>query len=256
MRKRAREFNRKGHKNNVIASKDVDVHPHLLSWSALEEHLQHKPKSIKKIAVRSHNENKLWQLLGQYGQVAIPVSVNDEMGSPIQAELSLEQYSEDEFFEALERNKPKLILVLDQVTDTRNLGSIARSAAFFGIPWIVMPRDRQASITTATLSTAQGAFAHVNPVNVVNLSRTLERLKSDLNIWVIGTAMEGEPVHELSGQYEHAAIVLGNEAKGMRPLTTKKCDRIVTIPGHKTRVESLNIAVAAGICFHELSTLR
>ena len=256
MRKRVREYNRKGFNKTGNAGKDIVGNPYLVSWSALEEHLIHKPGSIKRISVRSNNEKKLWQILGEHEQTAIPVAINDDMGSPIEAELTLDQYSEDEFFEAIELSKPPLILVLDQVTDTRNIGSIARSAAFFGIKWMIMPRDRQASITTATLATAQGAFAHVNPVTVVNLSRTLDRMKSELNIWVIGTAMDGEPIRELVGQYDHAALVLGNESKGMRPLTAKKCDRIATIPGTKSRVESLNIAVAAGICFHELATVQ
>lgn len=254
MRKRVREYNRKGINKSGSSGKDTVGNPCLVSWSALEEHLAHKPESVRKICVRSFNEKKLWQILGEYQQAAIPVTIDDDIGSPIEAELALDQYSEDEFFEAIGHSKPKLIAVLDQVTDTRNIGSIARSAAFFGVKWIVMPRDRQASITTATLATAQGAFAHVNPVTVVNLSRTLDRLKSELNIWVIGTAMDGEPIRCVTGQYDNVAIILGNEAKGMRPLTTKKCDRIVTIPGHESRVESLNIAVAAGICFHELST--
>ena len=255
MRKRVREFNRKSNKVGSQGS-NLESAPCLQTWSALEEHLIHKPDSIGTITVRASNEKKLRQILDQYSMSGTTVRVSDEIGSPIAAELRVNEYTEDELFDALNFEKPRIIVMLDQITDTRNLGSIARTAAFFGIKWMIMPRDRQASITTATLSAAQGAFAHVNSATVVNLARVIDRLKDELNYWVIGTAMQGEPIKNLIGQYDHVVVILGNEATGMRSLTAKKCDRITTIPGHETRVESLNIAVAAGICLHELSSSR
>ena len=80
------------------------------------------------------------------------------------------------------------VLALDHVTDPRNLGAIVRTAAYYGIKYIILPKDRQVLLTPASVGTAQGGFALTNLVVVTNLARFLGVLKSK-NYWVIGAAL-------------------------------------------------------------------
>lgn len=226
----------------------------LESWSALSEYLQCAPNMLIRIEVQDASYEKMLKMLQQYDCKIKPV-VQSELLSPFRAELKIPEYSEMELLEALtDKEGPSLILALDQITDTRNLGAIARSAAYFGVTWLVMPRDRQAAITSGALASAQGAFAYVKPVYVTNLSRTLTNLK-ELGFWVLGTDMDGEPLNAVLGLYEKMVLVLGSEDRGMRSLTRKNCDRIIAIARQTQGVESLNVAVAAGIFLHQLSPI-
>jgi len=225
------------------------------SWSALEEYLRSSPEALVRLEVQAAAEPKLRSLLEEYGSQLKPM-VRTDLTQPFRAELTVPEWGESDLFADISGNqKPCVLIALDQITDTRNLGAIARSAAFFGIPWLIMPKDRQASITGGTISAAQGAFAFVRPVFVTNLSRTLIELK-ELGFWVLGTDMEGEPVNAVTGQYERVVLVLGSEDRGMRSLTRRNCDRMIAIPRAARGVESLNVAVAAGIFLHELRSTQ
>jgi 23S rRNA (guanosine2251-2'-O)-methyltransferase len=181
-----------------------------------------------------------------------PVQINPELTHGFRAEVSLAELSEDELFAALAEQPVPLVLAVDQITDTRNLGAIARSAAFFGVPYLIMPRDRQAAITSASLAAAQGGFAYVSPIWVTNLSRCLRRLKDEAAYWVFGADMAGEAFAPGQLDHDRMVLVMGREDRGLRPLTKKTCDHLIGIAGAERRVESLNVAVATGICLHQL----
>lgn len=187
-----------------------------------------------------------------------PSATDDAFRSqaPVLARVTLKAMASDAAFSRLKTRTKDLVVALDHTTDPRNLGAIARSAAFFGVREIFLPERRQVLLTQAAVSTAQGAFALTDLVCVVNLNRTLDELK-ERGYWVIGADMVGEPVQKLGGVYEKVVLVLGNEESGLSKNVRERCDRIGAIfPPTKTddTLESLNVSVAAGIMLASLAT--
>lgn len=158
----------------------------------------------------------------------------------------------DDVLDTLE--EPAFLLVLDGITDPRNLGACLRVADAVGAHAVVAPKDRAAGLTDVAMKTASGAAETVPYVMVTNLARTLRELK-EREIWVVGTA--GEAKDDLySAQWPAAtAWVLGAEGEGMRRLTRETCDQLVRIPMYGS-VESLNVSVAAGVCLYEARRRR
>ncbi|HEU4352038.1 MAG TPA: 23S rRNA (guanosine(2251)-2'-O)-methyltransferase RlmB [Burkholderiales bacterium] len=155
----------------------------------------------------------------------------------------------DNLTQILEQVNNPLLLVLDGVTDPHNLGACLRVANAAGAQAVIAPRDRAAGITPVVSKVASGAAEATPYLMVTNLARTLAELK-ERNIWVVG-ADEGadETLYE-ADLPRSIAWVLGAEGEGMRRLTRESCDLLVRIP-MRGEVESLNVAVSAGICLFE-----
>lgn len=148
-----------------------------------------------------------------------------------------------------EMQRPVLFLVLDGISDPRNLGACLRSANAAGVDAVLLPRRRSAPLNAAALKTAAGGAEGLLLVEVANLARRLTWLK-DQGIWVVGSdadAADGWTQADLVG---NCAIVLGGEGDGMRALTRKTCDQLVMLP-MRGSVQSLNVSVAAGILLFE-----
>jgi 23S rRNA (guanosine2251-2'-O)-methyltransferase len=147
-----------------------------------------------------------------------------------------------------------LLACLDQVSDPRNLGAVARSAEGAGATGIVVPAHGSALVTPAVCRASAGAIEHLPIAVVTNLARYLEEIKSG-SVWVAGAAGEnGTPMWQtdLSGGL---AFVFGAEGKGLRPLVRRTCDLFVSIP-QLGRVESLNVSVAAALLLYEARRQR
>jgi 23S rRNA (guanosine2251-2'-O)-methyltransferase len=150
--------------------------------------------------------------------------------------------------------EPALLLVLDGVTDPHNLGACLRVADAMGAHAVVAPKDRATGITPAVEKVASGAVETVPFIPVTNLARAMRELK-DRGVWLIGADQSAERSYcdlRLDGPI---AWVLGAEGEGMRRLTRETCDDLVRIPMLGS-VESLNVAVAAGICLAETRRQR
>ena len=148
-----------------------------------------------------------------------------------------------------------LLAVLDRVTDPRNLGAVCRSAEGAGATGVVVPAHGSAVVTAAVARASAGAIEHVPIAVVTNLARYLEEVKSG-DLWIYGAARDGGAQSmwetDLSGG---AAIVLGAEGKGLRPLVRRTCDALVSIP-LAGQVESLNVSVAAAVLLYEARRQR
>jgi 23S rRNA (guanosine2251-2'-O)-methyltransferase len=142
-----------------------------------------------------------------------------------------------------------LILVLDGVTDPHNLGACLRVADGAGVHAVIAPKDHAAGINATVAKVASGAAETVPYFMVTNLARTLNELK-ERNIWIIGTSDQATQTLYQADLKGPVALVLGAEGDGMRQLTAKTCDQLISIP-MLGAVESLNVSVASGVCLYE-----
>lgn len=154
-------------------------------------------------------------------------------------------------FEDLICEKPTLLVLLDGVLDPQNLGAIIRSAEVLGAGGVVIPKDRSATVTPASMRASSGATAHLPIAQVVNLVRSIDELKAN-GYWVVGLDSAGSSRFQDLPALDRVALIVGGEGLGMRPLVTRACDFVVGIPV-RGRVGSLNAAAAAAIALHELS---
>ncbi|MBN9203862.1 23S rRNA (guanosine(2251)-2'-O)-methyltransferase RlmB [Methylibium petroleiphilum] len=144
---------------------------------------------------------------------------------------------------------PPLLLVLDGVTDPHNLGACLRVADGAGAHAVIAPKDHAVGINATVAKVASGAAETVPYFMVTNLARTLGELK-ERNIWVVGTADDAPRTLYAADLRQAVALVLGAEGQGMRQLTRKTCDELVSLP-MAGAVESLNVSVASGIGLYE-----
>jgi len=145
--------------------------------------------------------------------------------------------------------EPGLIMVLDGIDDPQNLGALIRTAYVCGAHGLVVPKDRAAPLTAAVAKASAGALEHTRVARVTNLVRTLERLKKN-SIWVVGLSMEADHlIYELD-LCAPTALVVGGEAKGIRPLVKQTCDFLAAIP-QQGQLNSLNAAAAGAMALYE-----
>jgi 23S rRNA (guanosine2251-2'-O)-methyltransferase len=144
---------------------------------------------------------------------------------------------------------PPLLLVLDGVTDPHNLGACLRVADGAGAHAVIAPKDHAVGINATVAKVASGAAETLPYFMVTNLARTLGELK-ERNIWCIGTSDDAPKTLYQLDLRGAVALVLGAEGQGMRQLTRKTCDELVSIP-MAGAVESLNVSVASGVCLYE-----
>lgn len=158
----------------------------------------------------------------------------------------------DEVLEGL--SVPALLLVLDGITDPHNLGACLRVADAMGVHAVIAPKDRAVGINATVAKVASGAAESVPYFAVTNLARALRDLK-ERGIWLYGADAGAERDLYATKLVGPLAWVLGAEGEGLRRLTRETCDELVRIPMFGT-VESLNIAVSAGICLAETRRQR
>jgi 23S rRNA (guanosine2251-2'-O)-methyltransferase len=167
----------------------------------------------------------------------------------------LPAYVESDLGRLLEMcQKPALILILDGVTDPHNLGACLRSADAAGVDFVIIPKDKNATMTPVVSKVACGAVEFIPIVRVTNLVRAMEVIKQD-GIWIYGAAGEAQASLYSLDCLSSVAIVLGAEGTGMRRLTREHCDGLFALPMQGS-VTSLNVSVATGICLYEVVRQR
>lgn len=168
---------------------------------------------------------------------------------------ALPEFVEADLISLLEScKKPALILILDGITDSHNLGACLRSADASAVDFVVIPKDKSAGVTPVVSKVACGAAESVPVVRVTNLVRTMELLKKQ-GIWIYGAAGEASSTLYQIDCTDSIAIVMGAEGEGLRRLTREHCDALFSLPMLGT-VDSLNVSVATGISLYEVLRQR
>lgn len=151
--------------------------------------------------------------------------------------------------------EPGMFVVLDNITDTRNLGAVIRSVAAFGGHGVVIPERRSASVTGVTWRTSAGTAARLPVARETNLTRTLKEFQRN-GYQVVGLDAGGEhTLDTYDGGTDPVVIVVGSEGKGISRLVRENCDVIMSVP-MTDWVESLNASVAAGVVLSEFARQR
>ncbi|WP_220727956.1 23S rRNA (guanosine(2251)-2'-O)-methyltransferase RlmB [Apilactobacillus xinyiensis] len=166
--------------------------------------------------------------------------------------LSVSPYNyaslEDIFENAKNQEEAPFFLILDNIEDPHNLGSIIRTADASGVNGVIIPKHRAVGITSTVAKTSAGAIERVPVVRVTNLINTVKYLKEN-GVWIFGTDMNGTDYRKWDGKGA-SAIVIGNEGKGISPLLKKNVDQMLTIP-MVGELQSLNASVAASLLMYQ-----
>lgn len=140
------------------------------------------------------------------------------------------------------------VLILDNIQDPGNLGTIIRSAAAFNIDTIILSNDTVDLYNDKVIRSTQGLLFVLNII-VDDLNNKIDYLKSK-EYKIIGTSVNGN--NKISNKYSKYALIMGNEGQGIKPSLLEKCDEIITIKTNDL-VESLNVSVATSIILYELN---
>lgn len=234
--------------------------------NAVQENLRQGKEIVELLIAKRRKIERLQEILDIATRKKIPIRFKDRLyldkispDFPHQGVIAiLSKYSyfhlDDLVKAAITNERQGLLIATDHITDTGNLGSIIRTAEFFGVQGLILPKDRSASITDGVHKRSTGGSAYLPVSRVVNIARTLERL-ADKGLWIIGAAGEGKTnIYEFDWNRD-LVLVLGNESKGLSRVVRDKCHHLVSIP-RLGCLTSLNVAVAAGIILSEIMRQR
>lgn len=172
------------------------------------------------------------------------------------AQVAAYQYAEiDDLFAAAEKkNEAAFFLLLDEIEDPHNLGSIMRTADAVGAHGIIIPKRRAVGLTATVAKSSTGAIEYIPVVRVTNMARTIDELK-ERGVWIAGTDAKGKQDFRQMDGTMPLGLVIGSEGKGMGRLIRDKCDFLINLPmaGHVT---SLNASVAAALLMYEVYRKR
>jgi len=146
------------------------------------------------------------------------------------------------------KDKDGFVVVLNEILDPHNLGSIIRVCECAGVDGIVISKDRSASVNDTVMRISEGSLNHIKVARVTNINNAIDTLKEE-GFWVYGAEIGGESIYsaDLTGKL---CLVIGGEDSGVKRLTKTKCDKIVSIPMFG-KVNSLNASVACGVAVYE-----
>lgn len=234
-------------RNTVLEAlrSDRDIHKIWIAEGATKGQIQQVIAVAKenKVMIQTAPKKKLDQMVEGNHQGVI-------------AQVAAYQYAEiDDIFKLAEsRQEDPFILLLDELEDPHNLGSILRTADASGVHGIIIPKRRAVGLTATVAKSSTGAIEHVPVARVTNLSRTIEELKAR-GVWIAGTDAKGSQDYRKMDGTMPLGIVIGSEGKGISRVIKEKCDFLYHLPmvGHVT---SLNASVAASLLMYEVYRKR
>ncbi len=155
----------------------------------------------------------------------------------------------DDLFENAKKQAVEpFFIILDNIEDPHNLGSIIRTADAAGVSGVIIPKHRAVGLTSVVAKTSAGAIERVPVARVTNLSATVKELKAR-GMWIFGTDISGTDYRRWDAKGS-VAVIIGNEGKGISPLLKKQVDEMLTIP-MIGNIQSLNASVAASVLIYQ-----
>lgn len=183
------------------------------------------------------------------------LSKNENTQGVIALKSGIKYYSVHEIISASKKSKYPLLLILESIQDPHNVGAILRSAECAGVDGVLITQRESASMTEVVEKASAGAVSHLKICKINNVSQTIKELQ-DQGFWIVGSALsENSKDYSIVDYKSPIALIMGNEEKGIKPLTAKNCDHIVEIP-MKGKIQSLNVSVATGVLLFEIQRNR
>ena len=155
---------------------------------------------------------------------------------------------------AKQRNEKPFIIILDEIHDPHNLGSIIRSADASGAHGVIISKRRAVGLTPTVAKASAGAIEHMKVAKVTNISQTIKYLKEQ-GLWIIGTDMDGQKTYYETDLTGAIAVVIGNEGEGINKLVKENCDFVVKLP-MMGKISSLNAAVSGAVIMYDIVRQR
>jgi len=225
------------------------------------EVLRSSPQRVNRIYVqRDRTQKKIAEVirLAREGEVALAFVPREKLDSlslghqGAVAVLSPKAYVSLDSL--LSRKSLPFIVLLDEIEDPQNLGAIIRVAEAAGVDGLVLPERRSAGLTDTVFRVSAGAAEHLKVARVKNMAQAMEYLKRK-GIWLVGAEGGRDEYWDVFDYKLPLGLVFGSEAKGLRPVIQKKCDKILSIP-MQGQVNSLNVASAASVFIFEVIRQR
>lgn len=195
---------------------------------------------LKKIKVKMtySSKHELNQLTNNGLHQGIALDVEDYKYLTIHQYLA--EYGKDE----------NNVVMLDEIQDPHNFGSIIRTCESIGVKTIIISKNNQVHLNATVAKVSAGALEYVKIVEVTNLNQTIKLLKEN-DFWIVGTTLNTDKSYKELDKEMKKVIIFGNEGKGLRPLVERNCDILVKIP-MIGNVNSLNVGVSVGVVLYEL----
>jgi 23S rRNA (guanosine2251-2'-O)-methyltransferase len=183
------------------------------------------------------------------------LSRNENTQGVIALKSEIKYFSLNEVITKSKKSKYPLLLILESIQDPHNVGAILRSAECAGVDGVLITQRESASMTEVVEKASAGAISHLKICKINNVSQTITELKEQ-GFWIVGSALNEKSKDYSSIDYKSPiALIMGNEEKGIKPLTAKNCDHLVAIP-MKGKIHSLNVSVASGVLLFEILRSR
>ena len=211
-----------------------------------------KEGSIKKIIGMAKEKNIVIQYVDKHKLDEISTSHSHQGVIAIVSDYKY--YELEDLFEiARERGEDPFFIILDEITDPHNLGTIIRTADAVGAHGVIIPKRRSVHITSVVAKASAGAVEYVPVCKVTNIANTIKHLKKE-GLWIAAADMDGGVFYEqdLTGPL---ALVIGSEGFGVSRIVKQNCDFVVKMP-MIGNVSSLNASVAGGILLYEIFRQR
>jgi 23S rRNA (guanosine2251-2'-O)-methyltransferase len=231
------------------------------------EVLRAATRSVEELAILSEGRGSALQevlTLARSRGIKVSYRTRDQLtamaGSPhhqgVVARVAEAAYAElgDLLAIPAERQERPFFLALDRIQDPRNLGAVLRSAHAAGVHGVILPKHQAVGITPAAAKTAMGAVEHLAVARETNLVQVLETLKEE-SIWVMGATAQGGQDPWAVDLTLPLCLVMGGEGEGLRPLVTRTCDLLITLP-MQGKIGSLNVSAAATALCYEVVRQR
>ena len=197
-----------------------------------------------KIAIENRGVSKLFIVSRK--EIDSEIKNNIHQGILLKCK-SLKQIS----LEEINKNE-KNIVILDSLNDSQNVGSILRTSYLFGIKTIIANKDNSFKINPFLIKSASGAFEKINFIEVINLNRTVEKLKK-MGYWIVGFDMNAKSNISDIPKDLKKVLIFGSEGKGIRPLILKNCDfkTKISLKVEDRKIDSLNVSNCVSIALYE-----
>ena len=233
--------------------------------NSVVEAIESRPDTVAEVFLNHKNQDKdLVNLIKKSKTACTPLNENNLPGKleshvnhqGVVAKISIEKLipSYKDFISNLEITDKTALLIFGEVQDPQNVGAAIRSAAAFGLSGVLIPEHNQAPINGTVVKVSAGMAFKIPLVSIGNINTTITDLKKK-GFWIYGLEGDGEVSLPNEAFEKPSVFVIGNEGVGLRKMTAKACDTLLSIP-IDARCESMNASASVAVALYDWSVKK